>query len=128
MEVSSEAPKHHPDWPSDITVWINDIELGHWTSPGDFGGVRGNLTPAWQPADTTQFGLLKTWQITDKDCQVDGVKVSAVRLEDLAIHARPYISIRIGVKPDAKHVGGINIFGSKFGNYPQDIMLRIRYH
>jgi predicted transcriptional regulator len=128
MEVCSEAPKHHSEWPSDITVWINHVELGSYTSPGDFGGIRGNLTPAWQPADTTQFGLLKTWQVSNKDCQLDSVKVSEVRLEDLRLQERPYISIRIGVKPDAKHVGGINIFGSKFGNHPQDIVLRIRYY
>jgi predicted transcriptional regulator len=31
------------------------------------------------------------------------------------------------VKENARHVGGINIFGRAFGNYPQDILLRIRY-
>jgi len=25
-------------------------------------------------------------------------------------------------------VGGINIFGRRFGNYPQDLVLRLRYH
>ena len=27
----------------------------------------------------------------------------------------------------ARHVGGINLFGQRFGNYPQDIILRVRY-
>lgn len=128
MEVCSEAPKHHDDWPSDITVWVNNVELGSWTSPGDFGGVRGNLTPAWQPVDSTQFGLLKTWQVTYKDSQIDGVKVSDVKLADLDLLKSPFMSLRIGVRADARHVGGINIFGAKFGNYPQDILLRLRYH
>lgn len=128
MEISSEAPKHHRDWPSDISVWINDVEIGSWTSPGDFGGIRGNLTPAWQPADTTQFGLLKTWQVTAKECQVDGVKVSDVGLKDLHVQKNSFISIKVGVKPEARYVGGINIFGAKFGNHPQDIVLRIRYY
>jgi predicted transcriptional regulator len=128
MEICSEAPKHHDDWPSDISVWVNNVELGSWTSPGDFGGIRGNLTPAWQPADTTQFGLLKTWQVTGKDCHIDGVKASEVNLEQLNLLAKPFVTIRVGVKEDARHVGGVNIFGSRFGNYPQDIVLRIRYH
>ncbi|GMA58498.1 hypothetical protein GCM10025858_30010 [Alicyclobacillus sacchari] len=41
MEVCSEAPLHNPNWPSDVTVWINDVEIGTWTSPGDFGGNVG---------------------------------------------------------------------------------------
>jgi predicted transcriptional regulator len=128
MEVCSEAPMHHLDWPSDISVWINDHELGSWTSPSDFGGVRGKLTPAWQRETDTQYGLLKVWQVTSQGSLVDGLQASDVTLDDLKLTAHPYISVRIGVKPDARHVGGVNIFGAKFGNYPQDIVLRLRYH
>jgi predicted transcriptional regulator len=128
MEICSEAPTYHEDWLSDITVWINEIELGSWTSPADFGGVRGKLSPAWQPTHATQFGLLKTWQVTQKNTQVDGEKVSDIRLNELRIFEKPLLSLRIGVKQDATHVGGINIFGSKFGNHPQDILLRLHYH
>ena len=59
---------------------------------------------------------------------MDGLKVSEVRLEQLKLLEHPYISVRIGVKENARHVGGVNLFGAKFGNYPQDIVLRIRYH
>ena len=31
----------------------------------------------------------------------------------------------IEVKPDARHPGGVNIFGRGFGNYDQDIILRL---
>jgi predicted transcriptional regulator len=56
-EVCSEAPLHDPDWPSDLTVWANGVELGAWTCPGDFGGERGRLTPAWweERARSTAF-------------------------------------------------------------------------
>ena len=47
MELSSEVPGTNKNWPSDITVWVNGIEIGTWTSPGDFGDVRGKFTPAW---------------------------------------------------------------------------------
>ncbi len=46
-ELCSEAPLHNDDYPSDITVRVNGVELGTWTSPGDFGGERGRLTPDW---------------------------------------------------------------------------------
>jgi len=38
-----------------------------------------------------------------------------------------FISLRIGVKPDAENVGGLNLFGRYFGNYPQDIHMRMRF-
>ena len=129
LELCSEAPLHHDDWPSDITLWINDIEIGTWTSPADFGGKqRGKLTPAWWESRNSQYGLLKVWQVNGEGSFVDGLKVSSIRLDDLNLTDHPVISVRIGIKEDAEHVGGINIFGSRFGNYPQDIVLRIRYH
>lgn len=42
-EICSEAPYHKLDWPSDITLWVNNVDIGTWTSPGDFGGQRGLL-------------------------------------------------------------------------------------
>jgi predicted transcriptional regulator len=127
MEICSEAPLHHEEWPSDITLWINDREVGTWTSPADFGGQQGVLTPEWWENWNSQYGLLKVWQVNDHASFVDGRRVSNVVLEELDIMDHPSISVRIGVKADARHVGGINIFGRGFGNYPQDIVMRLRY-
>lgn len=49
MELSSEAPGVNSDWPSDIEFYLNDKPLGCWTSPGDFGDVKGLFTPTWWP-------------------------------------------------------------------------------
>jgi predicted transcriptional regulator len=128
LELCSEAPLHHDDWPSDITVWINEVEIGTWTCPADFGGQRGVLTPDWWENWNSQYGLLKVWQVNGEASYVDGLKISPVVPRDLDLVGRSFISVRIGVKPDARHVGGINIFGRHFGNYPQDIVLSFRYH
>lgn len=127
MEICSEAPLHHEDWPSDITLWINDVEIGTWTSPQDFGGHRGTLTPDWWEIYNSQYGLMKLWQTTTEGSFIDGLRISGVKLADLGIEERNFIAVRLGVKPDAKHVGGINLFGRHFGNYPQDIIMRLRY-
>jgi predicted transcriptional regulator len=50
-----------------------------------------------------------------------------VVLDDLALHPSQPVVVRIGIDPDARNVGGINLFGRGFGNYPQDIVLRIDY-
>ena len=31
------------------------------------------------------------------------------------------------MRPDAQNVGGLNLFGREFGNYPQDLGLRVEY-
>lgn len=127
FEACSEAVTHHYNWPSDITVWINDIEIGMWTSPADFGGERGMLTPKWVSIDSSQYGLLKTWRVDNMGTFIDGVQISDVSVSDLHVPGNPFVSVRIGVKPDAHHVGGINIFGKKYGNHAQDIVLIIHY-
>ncbi len=127
LEICSEAPRHADDWPSDITLWINGREIGTWTSPADFGGQRGMLTPAsWDDANS-QYGLLKVWRVTAEQSFIDGVKASDVTLADLAIGYGGFITLRIGVKSDTPNVGGLNLFGKQFGNYPQDIVMRMGY-
>lgn len=127
FEVCSEAPLHHSDWPSDITLWIGSREIGTWTSPADFGGERGALTPAWWDTQNSQYGLLKVWKVSTTGSYVDGVPVSNVTLKDLSLKGDEPIPVRIGIKDNAAHVGGVNLFGSKFGNYPQGIVLRQHY-
>jgi predicted transcriptional regulator len=127
LELCSEAPLHHDNWPSDITLWINGVEVGTWTSPADFGGQRGTLTPLWWESHNSQYGLLKLWQVNHEGSWIDGIRLSEVTLPQLDLAKGSFISVRLGVKAEAKHVGGLNIFGRHFGNYPQDIVLRLRY-
>lgn len=127
LELCSEAPNYRNNWPSDITMWINGVEIGTWTSPGDFGGRRGRLTPKWWPDSSTQYGLLKTWRVIEGGSYIDEVKISDVDLKKIELEKNDYISVRIGIKEDAKNIGGINIFGEKFGDHPQDIVMRIDY-
>lgn len=127
VEVCSEAPEYDLNWPSDITLWINKVEVGTWTSPGDFGGERGRLTPPWWQSDQTQYGLLKRWRVTGEGSYIDDHKLCEVTLDDLKLGAHNHISVRLGIKPGARHIGGVNLFGRKFGNYPQDLLMRTEY-
>ena len=126
MELSSEVPGTSADWPSDITVSINGKDIGTWTSPGDFGDKRGVYTPDWWKLKGSQYGKLKSWRVGSDGTYVDGMKISPVSLKDLDVDGHHSIRLRIGVKEDAEHPGGINIFGRGFGNYDQDIVLRLQ--
>lgn len=126
FEVCSETSYFRNDWPSDITVWINDIEINTFTSPGDFGGRRGNVTPDYWQSNLTQYGLKKTFAVNEKGVFVDGLLVNKkIRISDLKLSSEKPITVKIGIKEDAIHKGGINLFGKKFGDYPQAIILKI---
>lgn len=125
MELSSEVPGTNSVWPSDITMWINNIEIGTWVSPGDFGDKRGILTPDWWKLEGSQYGLLKHWSVSSEGSFIDGVKISDVTLEDLQLAEHHSVRMKIGVKENAANVGGMNIFGRGFGNYDQGIILRM---
>lgn len=126
-ELCSEAPLHHDEWPSDIYLEINGQRLGVWTSPGDFGDRRGNLTPDWWEDWNSQYGILKVWRVDADGSWLDDAPLSGVRLADLALGRQPFVRVRFGVDPHGEHVGGLNLFGSGFGNYPQDILLQVHY-
>jgi len=126
MELSSEVPGTAAIWPSDIFLQINGVDVGTWTSPGDFGDKRGLYTPDWWKLAGSQYGKLKNWRVNGEGSFIDGVKISNVRLDDLGIDRHRSIRMRIGVNEHADHPGGINIFGRGFGNYDQDIVLRIQ--
>jgi len=127
MEICSEAPDFNNDYPSDLTVWINGVDIGMWTSPGDLGGKRGRLNPSWWNDRNTQHGLLKVWTVDSVGSYVDGALVSDITLRDIKIAPKKPLEIRIGVKPDAEHHGGFNLFGRGFGNYEQDLVLRLHF-
>lgn len=125
MELSSEVPGTSKDWPSDITVAINGHEIGTWTSPGDYGDRRGKLTPDWWKLAGSQYGDLKRWEVTAAGTFLDGARLSDCSLGDLELNGHRSIRVRIGVKENARHPGGMNVFGRGFGNHDQDITLRL---
>ena len=124
LELSSEVPGTATNWPSDITFSVNQVDVGTWTSPGDFGDKRGVYTPKWWKLKGSQYGMLKSVRVTNEGTYVDGVKISPVSLKDVDVDKHRSIRFRIGVQSDARHPGGINIFGRGFGNYDQDILMR----
>lgn len=127
MEICSEAPGYHENWKSDITVWMNGVDCGTWTCPGDFGARRGRLNPPNWPDGSTQYGLQMMWEIRKDGSFINGKKAAETTVDDLKLMEQPYVAVRIGNKSDAHYVGGFNLFGKDFGDYNQDIILTIEY-
>ncbi|GBF76884.1 transcriptional regulator [Paenibacillus sp. 598K] len=127
MEISSEAPFANENWPSDITFTLNGVELGVWTSPGDFGGSkRGRYTPDWWWDEINQYGIMKVLKIGSDGTYIDGMRISDVTIQDIRVEDKQW-NFRIEVKEDAENVGGLTLFGTGFGNYNQDIVFKLYY-
>lgn len=126
FEISSEFPFSNSVWPSDITFYLNDLELGTWISPGDFADTRGKFTPDWWPHNVNQYGLLKTVRITSHGTYMDGDQISDITIQNLDTSTDVW-KFRFEVKEDAEHVGGLTLFGKGFGNHDQDILFKLYY-
>lgn len=126
-ELSSEAPGVNNDWPSDISFYLNDVLVVTWTSPGDFGDMKGLFTPDWWFPNWNQYGILKMIAVNRKGTFIDGLKISDTAIDQVIQSPHSGIRLRMSVEETAKHVGGLTLFGKSFGNYGQDIRVNITY-
>lgn len=126
-ELSSEAPGVNNVWPSDIYFYLNETLLGTWTSPGDFGDVKGIFTPDWWFPNWNQYGMLKMLVINHKGTFIDGLKISDVTIDQFKLSSKSPLKLKLEVPDNAEHVGGLTIFGKGFGNYNQDINVKLAY-
>ncbi len=128
LEISSEAPGYAENWPSDICFSLNGTEIGTWTSPGDFGEVRGRYTPDWWERNWNQYGLLKLLVINKRGTYLDGRMISNQSIQTLQLNWESELRFRIAVEADAVNAGGCTIFGRNFGNYNQGLKFNIIYN
>jgi predicted transcriptional regulator len=127
MEICSEAPGYNHRWKSDITMWINEQEIGTFTSPADYGGRRGHYTPTHWSIESTQYGILTSWRVDKRNATVNGDEISKITVDQLYLRDSKYVTMRVGIKDLARNIGGINIFGQNFGDYNQDIKMKISF-
>ena len=125
LELSSEVPGTNPDWPSDISLWVNDRKIGTWASPGDYGDRRGVYTPSWWKLEGSQYGILTNWRVTSEGTTLNDRPISPVTLNDLDLGDHHSIRLRVGIDEASGRPGGVNIFGRGFGNTSQDIRMRL---
>lgn len=127
FEISSEKQGMGLKAQSDISFYLNGISLGHWISPGDMGGIKGIYTPSWWDVQTRQYGLMKMIDIDEGGTYLDGLKISDTSLRELQLDDHSDLRFRFAVKNTPEYQGGIVLYGSGFGNYNQDIMVRVHY-
>ncbi|MBQ8885379.1 MAG: ArsR family transcriptional regulator [Clostridia bacterium] len=125
VEVSSESPGAVTHYPSDISFSLNGKHLCTFVSPGEFRDRRGIVSPKWWYPEFAQYGRLKIISIDKKCNYLDGNVAGDVTLEEVLKENPETLTFRICVPPDAKNVGGVNIFGKGFGDFNSGIKLRV---
>lgn len=129
FEACSESPFYNNNYKSDISVFINEKRIGVYSSSGDYGDRKGFLNPDFWKMGLTQYGKFLLFKIGETQTSLNDEFLSYVKLPDLRLDAikKNYLTLKIGVEPSAKHVGGINLFGKGFGDYKQDILFKYLY-
>ncbi|MBW7458909.1 transcriptional regulator, partial [Paenibacillus sepulcri] len=121
-ELCAEAPGFDMNWPSDISLFINDCPVGMITIEADYGDRMGKLTSAkWNGG--TQYGKLIQWRVSEEGSYIHEDRKSGTTLRDLNLTFNKPIRVRIEVSGDAINRNGLNLFGASFGDYPQDLIL-----
>ena len=126
MELSTCMPPERSGM-GGIYLTVNRQPLGAWNGIRERDARRGKLNPPWWSASPLQYGELKTWRVDAAGCQLDGVKSSDVTLSDLRLGEHDHICLRLGVRSEDGRPCGLNLFGERFGDYAQGIVMRMGY-
>ena len=70
---------------------------------------------------------MKLLVINNRGTFIDGTQISEVTIDDFNFDYKSTIKFKLGVPDTAKYVGGLTIFGKNFGNYNQNINVRLSY-
>ena len=65
--------------------------------------------------------------INHKGTFIDGLQISDVTIDEFKITSKSPLKFKLEVPENAEHVGGLTIFGRGFGNYNQDINIKMAY-
>jgi hypothetical protein len=104
-------PQTEPDkrYPTDVTIRINGVEIGHVHLPDDPADARGMLSHH-REIDPGAYGYLS--EVAVEDAQLDAVLVAA--------RESGRLQVQLAVPADARHPGGLAIYGETVGCYPLD--------
>jgi len=127
LELSGEGPFIARDFPTDIDFYNHDRLLGRYTTPGEFAEHKGKFTPEWWYYG--QYGEQINISITETGTCINGLETSAYTISDVLQDAEEegFIKFKISCEDHSATKGGITLFGKRFGDYPQGIVMKVFY-
>lgn len=128
LELSTTLPGASGRWNgSGVAFSVNGKEIGSWLSPEGYGENKGIYNPPWWRKEWPQHGLLKLLTVNESGTFVDGGRIGNMALKDLDIRNNSSYSLRISAPGGTDGRSGLMLFGASFGNYAQDVRVRMHY-
>ncbi len=94
---------------------------------GDYGGRKGIYNPSWWSESNTQYGEYKRFTSPIRAVMRTTRKHRMKRSKASGLLDGYSFSFTLKVDPDSTNVGGMNLFGKHFGDYAQDIVMKVEY-
>lgn len=127
FELSSDRAGDSEACSAEIIFYLNGHQIGTWLTPREFQWEKGIYTPPWWTEKERQSGLLKMIVVTPFGTYLDGLKISDVGLNEIKPETDGEMRFQFEVGKNSQHQGGLILYGTGFGNYNQDIHIRIHY-
>lgn len=127
FEISPDHVGALPESQAEIDFYLNQKKIGTWVTPPEFQWTKGIYTPSWWYGREKQFGLMKMIVVTRFGTYLDGMKVSEVGLDNFTTEELRHLRLRLCVEKRGRYQSGIVLYGAGFGNYNQDIHVRVHY-
>ena len=128
MEMSCSEQGSEQDIYSDIDYYLNGRKIGSWLAGTENRGTtRGIYTPAWRVSPMRQHGYLKMLVINGAGAFIDGVKVTTTGADWPFLDENGEMRFRIETHSSPDHTGGVALYGSRFGNYNQNLQAIVHY-
>ncbi len=127
FELSSADCGLPEDSQSKIQFSLNGQSLGEWTADRLQDNSRGIYTPLWWNRKERQHGFLKMLVINQMGVFRDGEKILETGPDWQFLDPFGEMKLRFEAHPRDGYAGGIALYGSSFGNYKQNIEVRVHY-
>lgn len=127
FEISQDHMDSTEESLADVAFYLNGHRMCTWFTPPEFRMERGIYTPIWWNGQEKQSGVQKMIVVNSWGTYLEGVKCSNIGLREILQNSGEEIRFRFAVENQGKHQGGIVLYGAGFGNYNQDIRVRIHY-
>ena len=108
---------------SDVTFWVNGVEIGTHTVYVGTEREEAVYTPTWwrtQPYHGEPVHI----SINDGGCFINRERTYDMTATQLLSLQDRFFTLRLGIKKDAAHMNGIMLFGRNFGKYNHGLLVK----
>lgn len=71
--------------------------------------------------------MLTTITINATGTFINGTLASGMTISEVNLSSKKVNRLKIGFKEDSKYIGGVNLFGAKFGDVDEDIIVTVTF-